>query len=125
MRYMVKSMSAAEHRTLLAVLPRYCEHMRSQPGTTLVRIHGCYAIRMYGQATHFFVMDNLFRGMPPMHEVFDLKGSWVDRRATARGGKTQLDEDWPHRRHLNVSSHAAESLLRQVCADTGPTRCAE
>jgi hypothetical protein len=50
------------------------------------------------------------------HEVFDMKGSWVDRHAKA-GSKTRLDSDWDPSRKLNVSAAGAEALLRQVCHD--------
>jgi hypothetical protein len=64
-------------------------------------------------------MENLFSGAPALNEVYDLKGSWIDRHAAARGGGrgARLDSDWPPYRRLNVSQEAAEALLGQVCSD--------
>jgi len=116
LKYMVKSMSGSEHAALLSMLPLYTRHMHSHPASTITRIFGVYSIRMYHQTTHFFVMENLFCTPPKPHEVFDMKGSWVDRHAKA-GSKTRLDSDWDPSRKLNVSAAGAEALLRQVCHD--------
>ena len=115
-RYMVKSMTVKEHKTLLSILPGYCNHLRRHRESTITRIHGCYSITMYGQTQHFFVMENLFHGMPRMHEVYDLKGSWIDRHAKP-GSSTRLDADWPPSKLLHVSANAAQAMLRQVCCD--------
>ena len=58
-------------------------------------------------------MENLFHEVPKLREVYDLKGSWIDRHARG-GGSTRLDSDWPPYQRMNVSSDAAEELLRQV-----------
>ena len=52
-RYMVKTMDAVEHRTLLQMLPGLCAHLqassdeRGAPRSLLTRISGVYSIRMY------------------------------------------------------------------------------
>ena len=90
-RYMIKSMSAAEHAALLQMLPSYCAHLHRHRNRSLIaRVHGCYSIRMYGQTTYFFVMGNLFSGFPDLNEVYDLKGSWVDRHSKGRAGRTRF-----------------------------------
>jgi hypothetical protein len=48
-RYMVKSITRAEHNTLLALLPHYCRHVRDHRRSLICRISGCYSITMYGQ----------------------------------------------------------------------------
>jgi 1-phosphatidylinositol-4-phosphate 5-kinase len=90
--------------------------MTKHPASLITRIHGAYRITMYGQQQHFLVMDALFHGMPEMAEVFDLKGSWVDRHAK-RGAATLLDHDWPRSKHLNVSAAAADTMLKQAGHD--------
>jgi hypothetical protein len=48
-RYIIKSMTRAEHHTLLALLPHYCRHVRDNRRSLICRISGCYSITMYGQ----------------------------------------------------------------------------
>ena len=45
-----------------------------------------------------------------MNEIYDLKGSWVDRHAKARGGKTRLDSDWPPYKFLQVARAVTPTL---------------
>uniref|UniRef100_A0A7S3ADD7 PIPK domain-containing protein n=1 Tax=Haptolina ericina TaxID=156174 RepID=A0A7S3ADD7_9EUKA len=78
-RYMVKSLTAEEHRTLLQVLRDYCLHMREHRNSLITKIYGCYAITMYGHTKYFYVQDFLFFGCPRMDEAYDLKGSWIHR----------------------------------------------
>ena len=116
-RYMVKSMTTEEHRTMMRILPAFREYMQQNPNSTITRIYGLYSIQMYGQKKHFYVMDNCFYGCPTMNEIYDLKGSWMDRHAKTRASKVRLDSDWPPSKYLQVSSSAARRLLAQVCGD--------
>lgn len=65
------------------MLGAYVEYLMSEEGkhTLIMRIAGCYSIHLYGVTKYFFVMGNLFDPAVSKkpHEVYDLKGSWVDR----------------------------------------------
>ena len=65
---------------------------------------------------HFFVMDNLFHMCPPMHERYDLKGSWVDRHAKLNAS-VRKDADWPAGRRLRLQPSTKRELLRQAGRD--------
>ena len=76
---------------LLTILEQYAHHMSSSsqqpshlPGTSsslIVRLFGCYSIRMYGTVQYFTVMSNaLYTSYhTKIHERYDLKGSWIGR----------------------------------------------
>ena len=51
------------------------------PNSLIVRFYGLHSIKMHrgAQKTHFVVMDNLFLTKRHIDEVYDIKGSWVDR----------------------------------------------
>jgi 1-phosphatidylinositol-4-phosphate 5-kinase len=132
-KYLIKTMDREEHRTLLRILQPYTEYLLSAEGrhSLVMRVLGCYSIRMYGVKKYFFVFQNLFDpsvAPSPMHEVYDLKGSWVDRhvgpprtasekRKRARGLHTRKDTDWPASRYLRLSDEKKATLLRQVQRD--------
>jgi hypothetical protein len=81
-KYIVKSISEAEAKALLKILPRYYDYMNEQSESFLSQIYGLYAIKLYqGFKMTFIVMSNLFPPAKkvPIHSRFDIKGSWVNR----------------------------------------------
>jgi hypothetical protein len=61
-------------------------------------------------------MDNLFHLCPPLHERYDLKGSWVDRHAKLHAS-VRKDSDWPAGRKLRLQPATKRELLRQAGRD--------
>eukprot|EP01035_Chromulina_nebulosa_P025479 gene25479-33251_t len=79
----VKTVRKHEGRTLLNILDKYLKHLSSHPESMLVRFLGLHSITMYGNEFMFVVMKNI---MPPhviINEKYDIKGSWVNRDASA------------------------------------------
>jgi len=123
-------MTYEEHTTLLHLLKSYCRYLLTDAGkqSLIMRISGCYSLTMYGIRKYFFVMDNLFdpKACPKPTEIFDLKGSWVDRHVgpprsefEKKKAKTQTrkDTDWPASRFLRLSDDARRRILRQAQRD--------
>jgi 1-phosphatidylinositol-4-phosphate 5-kinase len=89
-RFIVKTLSRSDRLALLALLPAYLRHLRAHPQSLLVRFLGCHAARMYGHEVELVVMDNVLRmpTAPPLPgravtlDRYDLKGSWVNRKAS-------------------------------------------
>ena len=90
-RFLLKSVTQSEKKKLLRMLPDYCEYLKRAPGSLLSRFYGCYSLTMFGQTVHFVVMESLFAGAPPLHEKYDLKGSWVDRHRAGAGPRKDND----------------------------------
>ena len=67
-RYLIKTLTRVEQRTLLRMLPKYYEYLRTSPDTLLCRFYGCYAITMHGQSVYFVCMASLFHNAPQIHE---------------------------------------------------------
>ncbi|ETV68434.1 hypothetical protein, variant [Aphanomyces astaci] len=78
--FLVKTITKAERRVLLKMLPAYIQYLKRHPRTHLTRYYGCHAIHMYRQRFYFVVMSNAM-GRVSMHQSFDLKGSWINRHA--------------------------------------------
>ena len=82
-RFMVKTLEPFEFNGLKALLPRYYKHLWERRASLLSRYYGAYSITIQGHTKHFVVMESIFHSAPggKVHEIYDLKGSWVDRHS--------------------------------------------
>ncbi|CAI5726204.1 unnamed protein product [Hyaloperonospora brassicae] len=78
-KYVVKTLTDEELNFLLSILPHYYTFMKKYPDTFVTRFFGCHGLTMYGKTVFFVVMQSVFASSLPIHERFDLKGSWVGR----------------------------------------------
>jgi 1-phosphatidylinositol-4-phosphate 5-kinase len=83
-RYIVKQISRAEKRALMAILPAYEEHVTRRGGRSLIHYYGCHSMKLRwvgAGAVYFVVMRNFLPVRPWL--AFDLKGATANRRALA------------------------------------------
>lgn len=81
---LVKSLKEKECRALVAMAPLYAQYVTAHPHSRLIRFFGCHRIRLYGRNFYFAVMSNVLHSeghTTAIAEKYDLKGSWVNRRA--------------------------------------------
>eukprot|EP00667_Euglena_gracilis_P001358 EG_transcript_1358 len=85
-KYLIKQITHAEHRKLMAIAEGYYYHLREHPNSLLTRIVGCHAIRMHrwSKNIYFVVMGNVDRKAGALRNDTivrcDLKGSWIARK---------------------------------------------
>ena len=98
-------MTEAECTVLRNMCCAYAEHIVANPGTFLCKYLGVHSIVMYGQRIFFTVMANCLLAGPgaPIHEVYDLKGSWVRRAHRAFKEKLRKREDNPHEQLMSFT----------------------
>jgi hypothetical protein len=65
----------AELDTLKHNAEAYADYMESHPDSCISRIYGAYRLQIYGNALHFFVMNNIFLNAEglAMNEKYDIK----------------------------------------------------
>lgn len=81
-RYVVKTLTRTELVVLRGMLHEYCAYIQNRPNSLLTKFLGCYSVRLYGKTLYFCVMTNmLFSGDRKAQDVYDLKGSRVNRSA--------------------------------------------
>lgn len=80
-RYMIKTLSWQEARTLHKMLGAYTDYLHRSPGTLITRFFGSHSLNLYHQEFYFVVMRNVFATTCAINERYDLKGSWVNRTA--------------------------------------------
>eukprot|EP00644_Phytophthora_capsici_P016158 jgi/Phyca11/507566/fgenesh2_kg.PHYCAscaffold_28_\ len=81
---LVKSLKEKECRALVDMAPAYARYLTANPHSRLIRFFGCHRVRLYGRNFYFAVMTNVLhseRHTATIVEKYDVKGSWVDRRA--------------------------------------------
>jgi len=95
-RFMIKTVTAQEHRQVLDMLPQLCAHMVTNKGTLLNQIYGAHGVRLHEreEVTFFIVMESVSWTSNPFSHRFDIKGSWVDRASYKKAkGQAQLQEE--------------------------------
>lgn len=81
---LVKSLKEKECRALVDMAPAYASYLTANPHSRLIRFFGCHHVRLYGRNFYFAVMSNVLhndRHTATITEKYDVKGSWIDRRA--------------------------------------------
>jgi len=82
------------------------------PDSLLVRILGTYSVTFVQTRVYILVMSNLFT--MPIHEKYDLKGSWVARKASP-SSSVKKDEDF--RRRISIGG-SVDRLLELIQLDS-------
>eukprot|EP01063_Lacrimia_lanifica_P031042 TRINITY_DN5043_c0_g1_i2.p1 TRINITY_DN5043_c0_g1~~TRINITY_DN5043_c0_g1_i2.p1 ORF type:complete len:930 (+),score=174.56 TRINITY_DN5043_c0_g1_i2:107-2896(+) len=79
--FIVKTVTEDEARLLVQLLPSLYQHLVKHPDSLICRIYGLHGIKMHrgAKTLHLVVMDNIFLTKRSIDEVYDIKGSWVDR----------------------------------------------
>ena len=97
-RYLVKTVSREEMRSLLALVPAYTRHVLASvpegggpPTTLLTRFFGVHRVAPLaggGSKVRFVVMGNVFPSDVALHRKFDIKGSTHGRTAGPAAAST-------------------------------------
>jgi hypothetical protein len=94
-RFVIKTITKEEKRLIVAILPSYYEYVSAEENrnTLITRIYGVHSLYVKKNSTtwlpfgkrkpklYFLVMSNLFATEQEIHRRYDLKGSWIGRRA--------------------------------------------
>ena len=125
-RYIIKTQTQAESKFLRKILPQYYAHLEKYPKTLIARFFGMHRVKMafLGSEMHFVVMESVLKGNHEIHEIYDIKGSTVGRRAKpgsiAKGavGKDLDLLDFVHKDHkLKIGTEKKEALIKQLQID--------
>jgi hypothetical protein len=131
-RFIVKTTTEPELRKLLKIMPRYLNHLRTNPHSLIIKFLGAHCITMYSTKIYFLVMLNVFP-RERLSEKYDLKGSWVNRSGkidgsrltrrermmtnkAARSAPLLLDNDLQQK--INIEESVARALRNQMMEDS-------
>ncbi|KAL3894492.1 MAG: hypothetical protein SGCHY_005244, partial [Lobulomycetales sp.] len=130
-RYIIKTISQAEHRFMRRILRHYYNHVRDNPDTLLSRIFGLHRVKLPGnKKIHFVVMGNVFPPHKDMHRIYDLKGSLTGRflskaKQEANTMPVLKDKNWlanseklvlgPEKRNILIEQLDKDVLFLKEC----------
>ncbi|PKI85135.1 1-phosphatidylinositol-4-phosphate 5-kinase [Malassezia vespertilionis] len=120
-RFIIKTIRQEEQKFLMKILPEYYKHVRANPQTLLSQFYGLHRVKLPGgRKVHFVIMNNLFPPHRDIHEIYDLKGSLVNRdQRSTKPNVVLKDKNWVRRGmyiQLGPAKHAlfAEQLKSDV-----------
>jgi hypothetical protein len=132
--FVVKTVSSDEVSSLMRMLDAYVGYMSDHPDTRISRIIGCFSVKIPSVGKVFAILQENVNASAPFPrglsstplplfgepQLFDLKGSTVDREASA-GAKVLKDMDFrrlhPTGIHVANSPGALTSLLVTIQED--------
>jgi len=93
--FIVKTISDAEANGLVEILPRYRDHILSNPRSVLGRFVGlyCFDLGSSGGVRYVTIMQSVFNCPCPVRMTYDLKGS-THHRCAKQGESVKKDTDW-------------------------------
>ncbi|KAK3241983.1 hypothetical protein CYMTET_48300 [Cymbomonas tetramitiformis] len=86
-KFIVKTVTKEESKVLQSLLAPLVDYFRQYPRSLLTRFVGLHSLQMHpgSRPVHFVVMPNIFPRMDQeLHEVYDIKGSWIKRGGAIR-----------------------------------------
>lgn len=123
-KFIIKTIPKSEHKVFLTHLQEYYHYIYQNPNSLLTRVYGLHAISMVGgDRIYVIVMSNAFYSKNAIHERYDLKGSWVNRRvgrAHVANPRQVLGMDLDLAKRgikVHVSPSMRNSILSQVFSD--------
>ena len=73
-------MNSSEKAVFIDSLPTYLQHLRNNPNSLIARIYGIFTVQMEDiEPVDLLLMANAAHCGPTIENVFDLKGSIVNR----------------------------------------------
>ncbi|WVR03196.1 hypothetical protein IAU60_000187 [Kwoniella sp. DSM 27419] len=123
-RFIIKTISHAEHKFLRSILKDYHQHVKSNPHTLLSRFYGLHRVKLpRGRKIHFVIMNNLFPPHRDIHETYDLKGSafgreYPEEKAAVNPRAVLKDKNWVNRlKTLELGPEKRALLSEQLRRD--------
>ncbi|XP_015913044.1 phosphatidylinositol 5-phosphate 4-kinase type-2 alpha [Parasteatoda tepidariorum] len=122
--FVVKSLQSEEIEFMHTLLKHYHPYIVEKHGKTLLPQYlGLYRVTVEGNETYLVVMRNIFSGTTKIHCKYDIKGTSVDREASAKEKTKEMptlkDGDFINDGcKLYVGPEHKEKLLAMLSADT-------
>lgn len=80
-RFIIKTMNTSEKKVFIDALPHYMQHLKMNPKSLIARIYGIFTVEMEDiQPVDLLLMANCAHCGSDIENVFDLKGSFVNRK---------------------------------------------
>ncbi|CAN1305471.1 Phosphatidylinositol 4-phosphate 5-kinase 7 [Linum perenne] len=116
-RFVIKTLTKSELKTLLRMLPKYYCHVGKHENTLITKFFGVHRITLRG-GVRFVVMGNMFCTELRIHRRYDLKGSSHGRctdKNKIKEGTTLKDLDLDYEFHMDkCRNYLNEAVLSEL-----------
>ena len=93
-KFLFRSISKGERRTLMRMMPNYLKYLKSRPYSLLARIYGVYRFEVlspYKQVNWLVMKNSTERSGPNIERMYDLTGVNLDRQTPLPEVETGID----------------------------------
>jgi hypothetical protein len=117
--YIVKTVTREEANVLISILDNYIAYISNHSSTTLIsQFLGLHSVTLYYNIEFIFVvMKNIFPRKRIVHERYDIKGSWIGRKANLK--KTYQHHKFATCKYCNevfiIENHLGTSI--EACSE--------
>jgi len=113
-QYLLKMVTDVEAKFLKKIIPDLASYYKTEKNTLLVKFYGFHGVVLpQGYTVHIVVMSNVFYSGIKLDHVYDLKGSWVNRKSK----KAHLGLDLDFSRKIKFSENIKMLFLGQISKD--------
>ena len=126
-KYMVKTVTKSEANLLLSILHKFLNYLENEKlrnnRSKIVEILGLYSLQMYTTTIYFIVLKNVFycdltKNLIKLDEIYDIKGSWIDRSTNHYVESGKLMKDCDLHKTLKLSKNESNKLYNQLKRDS-------
>ncbi|KAJ3438322.1 phosphatidylinositol-4-phosphate 5-kinase [Anaeramoeba flamelloides] len=117
-KFVVKFIEKSESNVLTQILKDYYQYIITNPHTLLTLFYGHYSISTSTENYYCIVMNNVFPKKYQMHDVYDLKGSKINRGGDRKKKNLRILKDNDLNDELRLTKILRNKLIRQINSDT-------
>eukprot|EP00026_Physarum_polycephalum_P003879 Phypoly_transcript_03895.p1 GENE.Phypoly_transcript_03895~~Phypoly_transcript_03895.p1 ORF type:complete len:624 (+),score=54.89 Phypoly_transcript_03895:95-1966(+) len=115
-KFIIKTVYPHEATFLNSIIGSLQKHFSAEKHTFIAKFYGFHGVQVpFGNIIHMVVMANVIDTNLKIHEVFDLKGSWINR--TRKGRKSRIGLDLDFDRKIKLSNQIKLAYLDQIARD--------
>ncbi|KAJ3447071.1 phosphatidylinositol 5-phosphate 4-kinase isoform a [Anaeramoeba flamelloides] len=117
-KFVVKLIEKSESLLLTQILKKLYTYILQNPNNLLTQFYGHYSISTITDNYFFIVMNNVFSTDYKINEVYDLKGSTINRGGDRRKKNLKILKDNDLNDKLYLSKNLRNKLIDQISSDT-------
>ncbi|KAJ6231769.1 phosphatidylinositol 5-phosphate 4-kinase [Anaeramoeba flamelloides] len=116
--FVLKFIEKSESNLLNQILKEYYRYIITNPNTLLTLFYGHYSITTPTDTFYFIIMNNVFSTDFKMDQVYDLKGSKINRGGNRKKKKLKILKDNDLNDKLILPKNLRNKLISQITSDS-------
>lgn len=123
-KFIIKTMNSSEKKVFIDSLPTYMAHLKTNPNSLIARIYGVFTVEMEDiQPVDIILMGNCAHCGPNIENVFDLKGSMINRNVEEWSSNSDTLKDVnllelaKEKKYLNFQRKDMRDIMKVIFKD--------